>query len=78
MTGNYNKYTNQRFIKLKLWFIHRYEYVKGYGIITEGMVISAGDFGGNQGGIHEVEGIGCGSWRMRGTVLPEITGVASF
>ena len=45
MTGNYNKYTNQRFIKLKLWFIHRYEYVKGYGIITEGMVISAGDFG---------------------------------
>lgn len=45
MTGNYNKYTNQRFIKLKLWFIHRYEYVKCYGIITEGMVISAGDFG---------------------------------
>lgn len=44
MTGNYSKYMNQWFIKLKL-FIQRYEHVKCYGIITEGMVVSTGDFG---------------------------------
>ena len=37
MTGSYRKCMNQ-------WFM-RYEHVKCYGIITEGMVISTGDFG---------------------------------
>lgn len=31
--------------KVKLLFIQRYEYGKSYGIITEEMVISTGDFG---------------------------------